>query len=138
MWKTKRERLEILQSGECFVELGYFVKNKKTQQENILEFFLLDTLKTTFCTNPTLSYPNCMTAFQETIFLFWKMQASWNERNKIDTILTPSAKECLWPCQASEMELFSSIIDIWDKVFKSGLSKFFEGLVYSWILCPIW
>ena len=36
------------------------------------------------------------------------------------------------------MELFSSIIDIWDKIFKSGLSKFFKGLVCSWILCPIW
>ena len=33
---------------------------------------------------------------------------------------------------------------IWDKIFKSGLSKFFKGclpqnlLIHSWILCPIW
>ena len=43
---------KIFQSRGGFVELSYFdkhfFKNKKAPQGNILEFFLVDTFKTTF------------------------------------------------------------------------------------------
>ena len=48
------EQPEIFQGRESFVKLGHFDKHfikklrKKAPQGKILEFFLLDTLKTTF------------------------------------------------------------------------------------------